>query len=138
MRKKYIERIERWKTLKALEFLGSFLRNHQGDVNDNDIFVPVIDFLDEYDWPEKVKEIFSAAAVKRMEKQHCHNRLDFDDHPTEILRCIWNTKFAREKLRSFLVKEIGQALQDMPLKNFCRWDSRSWGQWGSRRARIFC
>ena len=118
MRKKYIERIERWKTLKALECLGNFLRNHQGDVNDNDIFVPVVDFLDESDWMKKIKEIFPASTIKRMEKQHCHNRLDFDDHPTEILRCVWNTKFAREKIRSFLVNEIRQSLQDMPLENF--------------------
>ena len=40
--KKYIEKVDRWKTVKALQFLGNFLKNHKGSVNDNDLFQTVL------------------------------------------------------------------------------------------------
>ena len=115
--KKYVEKIDRWKTAKALTFLGNFLKNHQGSVNDNDVFKPVTDLLENCDWEKKIRENFSAAAIKRMEKNPHHIRLDFDDHPQEILREVWNANFARKQLRKMLVADINALLEKFPLAN---------------------
>ena len=115
--KKYVEKIDRWKTAKALTYLGNFLKNHQGSVNDNDVFKPVTDLLENCDWEKKIREKFSAAAIKRMEKNPHHIRLDFDDHPQEILREVWNANFARKQLRKMLVADINALLEKFPLAN---------------------
>ena len=115
--KKYVEKIDRWKTAKALTYLGNFLKNHQGSVNDNDVFKPVTDLLENCDWEKKIRENFSAAAIKRMEKNPHHIRLDFDDHPQEILREVWNANFARKQLRKMLVADINALLEKFPLAN---------------------
>ena len=104
--KKYVEKVDRWKTLKVLSCLGNFLKNHKGIVNDNDLFLPITDFMEDFDWQKQIKDIYPAATIKRMEKNACSCRLDFDDSPNEILRCVWNAKFARERLRLFLTNEI--------------------------------
>ena len=116
--KKYVEKVDRWKTLKVLSCLGNFLKNHKGIVNDNDLFLPITDFMEDFDWQKQIKDIYPAATIKRMEKNACSCRLDFDDSPNEILRCVWNAKFARERLRLFLTNEIKRILQDMPLIRF--------------------
>ena len=54
--KKYVEKIDRWKTAKALIYLGNFLKNHQGSVNDNDLFKPVTDLFEEINWEKKIRE----------------------------------------------------------------------------------
>ena len=115
--KKYVEKIDRWKTAKALTYLGNFLKNHQGSVNDNDVFKPVTDLLENCDWEKKIRENFSAAAIKRMEKNPHHIRLDFDDHPQEILREVWNANFARKQLHKMLVADINALLEKFPLAN---------------------
>ena len=53
--KKYVEKIDRWKTAKALTYLGNFLKNHQRSVNDNDVFKPVTDLLENCDWGKKIR-----------------------------------------------------------------------------------
>ena len=53
---KYVEKVDRWKTAKVLDFLGNFLKNHQGTVNDNDLFKPITDLTEDCDWEKKIKE----------------------------------------------------------------------------------
>ena len=113
--KKYVEKIDRWKTAKALIYLGNFLKNHQGSVNDNDLFKPVTDLLEEINWEKKIRENFSAAAIKRMENTPSYNRLDFDDHPQEILREVWSASYARKQLRKILIADIDALLEKFPL-----------------------
>ena len=115
--KKYVEKIDRWKTAKVLEFLGNFLKNHSGSVQNSDVFKPITDLLEDCDWEKKIRENFSAAAIKRMEKNPHHNRLDFDDHPQEILREVWNTNFARKQLRKMLLADINALWEKFPLEN---------------------
>ena len=87
--KKYVEKIEHWKTAKTLEYLNNFLKNHNGIINDNDLFDPITDTMRECDWEEKIHENFPKATIVRMEKYSPrHDRLDFDDSPAEILREI--------------------------------------------------
>ncbi len=117
--KKYVEKINRWKSSKALIYLRNFLSNHQGSVNDNDLFKPVTDQLEELNWEKKIRETFPAATVKKMENLSYHrDRLDFDDHPQEILREVWNASFARKRLRKMLCAEIDALLEKFPLEKF--------------------
>ena len=55
---KYVEKIDRWKTVKVLGFLGNFLKNHSGSVNDSDLFKPITDLLEDCDWEKKIKAAF--------------------------------------------------------------------------------
>lgn len=116
--KKYVEKINRWKSSKALIYLRNFFSNHQGSVNDNDLFKPVTDQLEELNWAKKIRETFPAATVKKMENLSYHrDRLDFDDHPQEILREVWNTNFARKQLRKMLLADINALWEKFPLEN---------------------
>ena len=116
--KKYVEKIDRWKTVKALEYLNNFLGNHNGIINDNDLFDPITDMMRECDWKKKIHENFPKATIARMEKYSPrHDRLDFDDSPAEILREIWSVSFARKRCRTMLRNEIKQILSEFSSKN---------------------
>ena len=65
--KKYVEKIDRWKTAKVLEFLGNFLKNHSGTVQNSDVFKPINDLLEDCDWEKKIKSVFPEKTVARME-----------------------------------------------------------------------
>ena len=107
--KKYVEKVERWKTVKVLEYLNNFLGNHNGIINDNDLFDPITDLRRECDWKKKIYENFPQSTISRMEKYSARrDRLDFDDHPAEILREIWSASFARKRCRTMLQNEIKQ------------------------------
>ena len=47
--KKYVEKIEHWKNIKVLEYLNNFLKNHNGIINDSDLFDPITDMMRECD-----------------------------------------------------------------------------------------
>ena len=117
--KKYIEKVDRWKTVKALQFLGNFLKNHKGSVNDNDLFQPITDFLDNYDWEKKIKATFPAQTLARMENARSRrDRLDFSDPAQEIFREIWSFSFARKRLTTMLTGEINAILEKYPLEQY--------------------
>ena len=116
--KKYVEKIEHWKTAKTLEYLNNFLKNHNGIINDNDLFDPITDTMRECDWEEKIHENFPKSTISRMEKYSPRrDRLDFDDSPAEILREIWSVSFARKRCRTMLQNEIKQILSEFSSKN---------------------
>lgn len=115
--KKYVEKIERWKNIKVLEYLNNFLKNHNGIINDSDLFDPITDMMRECDWKKKIHENFPKATIARMEKYSPrHDRLDFDDSPAEILREIWSVSFARKRCRTMLQNEIKQILSEFSSK----------------------
>ncbi len=117
--KKYVEKVDRWKNIKVLEYLNNFLKNHNGIINDSDLFDPITDMMRECDWKKKIHEKFPKATIARMEKYSpCHDRLDFDDSPDEILREIWSVSFARKRCRTMLQNEIKQILSEFSSKNF--------------------
>ena len=110
--KKYVEKVDRWKTAKVLEFLGNFLKNHQGSVSDNDLFKPITDLTEGYDWEKKIKAVFPEKTIARMENFRRHrDRLDFTDDPQEIFREVWNFSFARKRLAGMLL-EVDIMLND--------------------------
>ena len=116
--KKYVEKVERWKTVKVLEYLNNFLGNHNGIINDNDLFDPITDLRRECDWKKKIYENFPQSTISRMEKSSARrDRLDFDDHPAEILREIWSASFARKRCRTMLQNEIKQILAEFSAQN---------------------
>lgn len=113
--KKYVEKIERWKIFKALGYLSNFFKNHQGSVNDDDIFKPLTDLMENVNWEKKIREVFPAATVKRMESIAYHRRrLDFTDSPQDILRQVWDAPFARKKIRQMLISDIAAIRNSWP------------------------
>ena len=105
--KKYVEKVDRWKTAKVLEFLGNFLKNHQGSVSDNDLFKPITDLTENCDWEKKIKAVFPEKTIDRMENfRGRRDRLDFTDDPQEIFREVWNFSFARKRFAGMLIAEI--------------------------------
>ena len=117
--KKYVEKIDRWKTAKVLDFLGNFLKNHQGTVNDNDLFKPITDLTEDCDWEKKIKAIFPAKTVSRMENHHVHRaRLDFTDDSPEIFREVWNFSYARKRFCDMLIAEIKVLREKYPLEKY--------------------
>ena len=113
--KKYVEKVDRWKTAKVLEFLGNFLKNHQGSVSDNDLFKPITDLTENCDWEKKIKAVFPEKTIARMENfRGRHDRLDFTDDPQEIFREVWNFSFARKRLAGMLLEEIKSLQKKYP------------------------
>ena len=119
MKKSYSEVANQWIAMKTLPYLANFLRNHNGLINDNDIFEPITDLTRDQDWPEIIRAAFPQVTITRMEhiKDHCE-RLDFTDSPQEILREIWNAEFARKRLRTLLFREIDRLLTKYPLEKY--------------------
>ena len=114
--KKYVEKIERWKTAKVLQFLGNFLKNHQGSVNDNDFFIPITDLLENCDWEKKIRAVFPEKTVSRMEKvKDIRSRLDFTDCAENICQQVWNFPYARKRFANMLIGEIKAWQEKYPL-----------------------
>ena len=114
--KKYVEKIERWKTAKVLQFLGNFLKNHQGSVNDNDFFIPITDLLENCDWEKKIRAVFPEKTVSRMEKiKDISSRLDFTDCAVNICQQVWNFPYARKRFANMLIGEIKAWQEKYPL-----------------------
>ena len=113
--KRYVEKIDYWKTAKVLEYLSNFFHNHDGLINDNDIFKPLTDQLDAVNWEKKIRENFPESTISRMMNfSSRRDRLDFEDESSEVLREIWSAPFARKRLRVMLKKEIKLLLDKMP------------------------
>ena len=116
---KYVEKIDRWKTSKALEFLGNFFKNHHGSIQNYDVFKPITDLMEDYDWEEKIKSVFSEKMIEMMENTHARRvRLDFTDDPQEIFKNIWNFSFARTRLAKMLVSVIKTLQKRYPVKRY--------------------
>ncbi len=117
--KKYVEKIDRWKTAKVLEFLGNFLKNHQGTVNDCDLFKPITDLMEGCDWEKKIKAVFPEKTVARMEHfRDPRVRLDFTDNAGEIFREVWNFSYARKLFADMLIAEIKVLQKKYPLEKY--------------------
>ena len=115
--KKYVEKIDRWKTIKVLEFFCNFLRNHNGTINDSDFFRPITDLTEDCDWEKKIKTVFPEKTIARMENFHRRrDRLDFTDDPQEIFREAWNFSFARKRFAKMLIAEIKSFMDKYPLE----------------------
>ncbi|MBQ6352753.1 MAG: AAA family ATPase [Lentisphaeria bacterium] len=114
--KRYIERSSCWKTGKALAFLANFLRNHNGEVEDNDTFAPVAELVTTEEFRRLVTETFTAKTIAKMQNSPSRrDRLDFDDDPCEIMREIWCAEYARPRLRKMLHAVIDRYLEQHPL-----------------------
>ena len=87
--KNYVEKVDRWKTAKVLEFLGNFLKNHSGSVQNGEVFKPITDRLEDYDWGKKIKTVFSEKTVARMENfRSRRSQLDFTDDAEDLERWL--------------------------------------------------
>ena len=117
--KKYVEKVDRWKTAKVLEFLGNFLKNHHGSVQDNDLFKPITDLTENCDWEKKIKAVFPEKTIARMENfRSRRDRLDFTDGSQEIFREVWNFSFARKRFAGMLISEIKSLQEKYPLEEY--------------------
>ena len=117
--KKYVEKIDRWKTAKVLEFLGNFFKNHKGSIQNNDVFKPITDLMEDYDWEGKIRGIFPEKMIEMMENVHARrNQLDFSDDPQEFFKNIWNFGFARSRLSKMLVSVVKSLQKKYPLNRY--------------------
>ena len=117
--KKYVEKIDRWKTAKVLEFLGNFLKNHSGSVQNSDVFKPITDLLEDCDWEKKIKSVFPEKTVARMENfRSRRNQLDFTDDAEDICQAVWNFSYARKRFAGMLIAEIKTLQEKYPLERY--------------------
>ena len=117
--KKYAPKWDHWKITKTLEFLGNFLKNHQGTIQDEDIFSPITDLCENCDWEEKIKAIFPAPTVTRMENlRNRYNQLDFSASNQEIFRAVWNFSGTRQRFAKMLTAEIESLLKQHPQEQY--------------------
>ncbi len=117
--KKYVEKIDRWKTAKVLEFLGNFLKNHSGSVQNSDVFKPITDLLEDCDWEKKIKSVFPEKTVARMENfRSRRNQLDFTDDAEDICQAVWNFSYARKRFAGMLIAEIKALQEKYPLERY--------------------
>ena len=97
--------------LKALEFFGNFIKNHDEAIEDNDTFA----ILDGIAIPEElialIKSTYSAKKLTAFQEEgRRRNRWDFEDEPKDILQAIWQNIPARPKLRQIITKLINTFL----------------------------
>ena len=113
----YTEQKDHWKTTKAMTFFANFIRHHDGDVLDNDVFAAVAQLVPPEELIRLIKETFPAKTVERMlNAQSRRSRLDLEDEPKEILRSIWCSAFARQRLKKLLFQIIERRLEQHPLE----------------------
>ena len=119
MNKKFSEIANQWIAMRALPYLGNFIRNHKASINDNDIFEPITDLAHDRNWPDFIREKFPKMTIRRLENvKDRRERLDFTDSPQEILREIWNADFARTRLKKLLLEEIDRLQTKYPAETY--------------------
>ena len=115
----YVEKTDRWKTAKGLEFLGNFLKNHSGSVQNSRVFKPITDLLEDCNWEKKIKSIFPEKTVARMENfRSRRNQLDFTDDAEDICQAVWNFSYARKRFSGMLIAEIKSLQEKYPLERY--------------------
>ena len=115
--KSYTEQKNKWKESKALSFFLNFIRNHNDYVHDNDTFELVSGLRTHEEWIGLIKKTFPEDMIKRMEENtDRHNRLDFTDERKEIIREIWSSEYARDRLRGLLSSVTEEELQKKPIE----------------------
>lgn len=109
------EKPTRWCEAKALTFLLNFIRNHNGIIEESDTFELLGTLYSDDQWISLIKQNFSKEKMHRMAGGKGQNvKLDMYNGPYNILREIWNLKFARPYLQNFLMKIIKQSVQANP------------------------
>ena len=115
----YTEQKDHWQTAKTMTFFANFIRHHDDEVLDNDAFASVVELVSPDELTRLVKETFPAKTIERMKNaQNRRNRLDFEDEPKEIVRAIWCSDFARQRLKKLLLQIIGRHLEQYPLEKY--------------------
>ena len=113
----YTEQKDYWKMAKAMTFFANFIRHHDEDVLDNDVFAAVTQLVSPEELIRLIKETFPPKTIERMlNAQNRRNRLDLEDEPKEIVRTIWCSAFARPRLKKLLQGIIDRYLKQHPLE----------------------
>ncbi len=116
----YQEQITFWRERKALEFFTAFIRNHKKVINDNDVFQLIAGFRTSEEWIKLIKAGFSGRQLEMMRNfDNRRGRLDFDDGPQEMFRCIWNKGAQLQaKLRKLLIQAAEEEMAEHPLAQY--------------------
>ncbi len=117
--KKYAAIVNNWKIVKSLIYFKNFIKNHNGEIGDEDFFDTLVCNMPDTDWGQLVKDNFSKAAISRMEKNNYYRAcLDFSDSPQQILRAVWYSPQTRKKLKKVIADLIDSHIEKMQLEKF--------------------
>ncbi len=107
--KNYTAKIENWSISKRLIYFRNFIKNHNTNINDDDVFNVLVDNIQGMDWEQFIRKNFSKTAVSKMEKgKNYRSSLDFSDPPEIMLMSIWNITSSRKTLRKSIISLIDE------------------------------
>lgn len=107
--KSYSAKIDNWTKSKRLIYFRNFIKNHTGNINDEDVFDVLKDNIADMNWIEFIRKNFSATEIKLMEKNKGYrSSLDLTDPPAIMLMSIWNITFSRKTLRKSIISLIDE------------------------------
>ena len=117
--KNYTAKIENWSVSKILIYFSNFIKNHNANINDDDVFDVLVNNIHGMDWEQFIRKNFSKTAVSKMEKgRNCRSCLDFSDSPQDMLCAVWNFTFARKTLKKNIIILIDEYLAVHPLEKY--------------------
>ena len=117
--KNYTAKIENWSISKRLIYFRNFIKNHNTNINDDDVFDVLIDNIQGMDWEQFIRKNFSKTAVSEMGKcKNYRSSLDFSDPPEIMLMSIWNITSRRKTLRKSIISLIDEYLAVHPLEKY--------------------
>lgn len=106
-----------WKRSKALGFSLNFVINHDDEVVDSDVFRLVASLQSKFQWICSIQKAIPAEYLKLMkEDSDCVRRLDYSDESQEIIRKVWDTRFARSYVLRILRKVVAKELKAHPIE----------------------
>ena len=94
-----------WMKFRAMEFLVSFLKNHNKDIINDDIFSVVNDIYTQAQFLWEFRKFFTPVKRKGLRNSYRrkhHADLDFKSSPQEFLRDIWDLNSGRKTIVEFI------------------------------------
>ena len=101
----YREENNCWMKFRAMEFLVNFLKNHNKDIDNEDIFSVIGYACTQAQLVWEFRNFFSPIKRRTFKNSYRRRRnevLDFKTSPQEFLRNIWNLNLARSKILEFI------------------------------------
>ena len=116
-----------WMKFRAMEFLVSFLKNHNKDIINDDIFSVVNDIYTQAQFLWEFRKFFTPVKRKGLRNSYRrkhHADLDFKSSPQEFLRDIWDLNSGRKTIVEFvdaMVKKTVAAQAPAALRPEKKW-----------------
>ncbi len=112
MKKMYTAAGNQWIKMKCLEFFGNFIRNHEGTIEDDDVFLTVADEFSHDEIIKKIEMTYPKTLLAQLKNaKRYHLRLDYENESGELLQCLWNNKKTQKRVRH-MIQELIEKLRD--------------------------